>query len=288
MDDDIPDVNEPATGYLFDNLARHKMSYRHYGEYIETRWCEELEQKYTPAATGAPKGNPPKCKRNAIMPGEELPPDLGSGKSPYQYEIPLMAYNSPTKADLRNHFDPKFPDFKVEYPDQFRADEFLREFSAFVTARKTGKGEQLPNFSLVRLPNDHTAAKKPGSPTPKACVADNDLAVGRVVEAVSNSPYWDDTAIFVIEDDAQNGADHVDAHRSIALVVSKYSPRAPQPFVDHNFYTTVNMIHTMEASIGPAADEQQRRLRRRDGAALYRTGRPAGVCRPTIAIATIN
>ena len=250
LDDDIPDVNEPATGYLFDNLARHKLTYRHYGEYIETRWCEELEQSYTPAATGAPKGSPPKCKRNGIMPGSDLPQELGGGKSPYQYEIPLMAYNSATKADLRNHFDPKYPDFKVEYPDQFRADEFLREFANFVAARKTGKGEPMPAFSLVRLSNDHTAATKPGSPTPKACVADNDLAVGRVVEAVSHSPYWDDTAIFVIEDDAQNGADHVDAHRSTALVVSKYSPRASQPFVDHNFYTTVNMIHTMETLLG--------------------------------------
>jgi DNA-binding beta-propeller fold protein YncE len=247
LDDDIPDVNEPATGYLFDNLARHKRTYRHYGEYIETRWCEDLDQSYTPAATGAAKGNTPKCERNDIKPGEDLPAALGGGKSPYKYTIPLMAYNSPTKADLRNHFDPKYPDFKVEFPDQFRADEFLREFAGFVAARKSGKGEQLPEFSLLRIPNDHTAGTKPGSPTPKAAISDNDLAVGRVVEAVSSSPYWDDTAIFVIEDDAQAGADHVDAHRSIALVISKYSPRSPQPFVDHNFYTTVNMIHTMEA-----------------------------------------
>jgi hypothetical protein len=103
---------------------------------------------------------------------------------------------------------------------------------------------------MVRLPNDHTAGTKPGSPTPNAAVADNDLAVGRVVEAISNSPYWDDTAIFILEDDAQNGADHVDAHRSVALIVSKYAPRPPQPFVDHDFYTTVNMIHTMETLLG--------------------------------------
>ena len=250
LDEGIPDVNEPATGYLFDNLARHNKSYRHYGEYIETRWCEDLDQDYTPAATGAPKGNAPKCERAHIKPGEDLPPSLGGSKSPYQYSIPLMAYNVATKADLRDHFDPRYPDFKVEYPDQFRADEFLREFAAFVEARKTGKGGQLPSFALVRLPNDHTAGTKPGSPTPKAAIADNDLAVGRVAEAISNSPYWDDTAIFVIEDDAQAGADHVDAHRSIALVVSKYSPRGPQPFVDHNFYTTVNMIHTMESLLG--------------------------------------
>ena len=71
-----------------------------------------------------------------------------------------------------------------------------------------------------------------------------------MVDAVSHSPYWDDTAIFVIEDDAQNGADHVDAHRSIALEISKYSPRAEKPVVDHHFYTTVSMMHTMEALIG--------------------------------------
>ena len=115
---------------------------------------------------------------------------------------------------------------------------------------RPAKANQLPSFALVRLPNDHTAGTKLGSPTPNAAVADNDLAVGRVVEAISNSPYWDDTAIFVLEDDAQNGADHVDAHRSIALVISKYSPALPQPFVDHNFYTTVNLIHTMETLLG--------------------------------------
>jgi hypothetical protein len=74
--------------------------------------------------------------------------------------------------------------------------------------------------------------------------------VGRVVDAVSHSPYWDDTAIFVIEDDAQDGADHIDAHRSTALVISKYSPRTAQTFVDHSFYTTVSVVHTMEALLG--------------------------------------
>jgi len=82
-------------------------------------------------------------------------------------------------------------------------------------------------------------------------VADNDLAVGRVVEALSHSAYWDDTAIFILEDDAQDGADHVDAHRSIAFVISKYSPASgTSPYVDHHFYTTVSVIHTMEALLG--------------------------------------
>ncbi len=250
MDIGIPDVNEPATGYLWGDLARHHLTYRHYGEFVTTFWCTDMAQN-SPASTGAPAGNPPACSRKEVKPGEELPQDLGGGKSPYQYAIPLIAYDVPTKPELRGHFDPKYADFKVEYPEQFRADEFLREFAGFVKARQSGAGEQLPQFVLLRLPDDHTAGTRPGSPTPNASVADNDLAVGRVVEAVSNSPYWDDTAIFVLEDDAQNGADHVDAHRSIALVISKYSPgNAAQPAVDHHFYTTVNMIHTMEVLLG--------------------------------------
>ena len=223
------------------------MTYRHYGEYIVTLWCEDIKQRHMPGATSR---QPPDCDRGDIKPGEDLPAAVGGGKNLYRYVIPLMAKNVPTKPDLRGHFDPHYPDFKVEFPDQFRVNEFLREFAGFVDARRTGKGDQLPNYSLVRLPNDHTAGTKPGSPTPNAAVADNDLAVGRVVEAISGSSYWDDTAILILEDDAQNGADHVDAHRSIALVVSKYAPRSPQPFVDHNFYTTVNMIHTMETLLG--------------------------------------
>lgn len=242
----IPDVNEPATGYLWGNLARHKLTYRNYGEYVSTTWCADMPQN-SPASTGAPTGHPPACPRKEVKPGEDLPANLGGGRSPYQFTIPLIAYDRATKPELKDHFDPNYADFKVEYPEQFRADEFLREFAGFVKARETGSGDQLPNFVLLRLPNDHTAGTRPGSPTPNASVADNDLAVGRVVEAVSNSSYWDDTAIFILEDDAQNGADHVDAHRSIALVISKYSPgTAQQPEVDHHFYTTVNMIHTME------------------------------------------
>jgi len=250
MDLGIPDIDEPATGYLWGNLARHNLTYRNYGEFVETRWCEDLPQN-SPESSGAPKEHPPDCARKEVKPGEDLPEKLGGGKSPYKFAIPLIAYNLPTKPELRGHFDPNYADFKVEYPEQFRADEFLREFAGFVQARQSGTGDQLPQFVLLRLPNDHTAGTRPGSPTPNASVADNDLALGRVVEALSHSPYWDDTAIFVLEDDAQNGADHVDAHRSIALVISKYSRGTPQqPAVDHRFYTTVNMIHTMETLLG--------------------------------------
>jgi len=157
----------------------------------------------------------------------------------------------PTKAALRDHYDPLFPDFETDYPDQLRADEFLREFDEFVKAK--GSAKELPQFALIYLPNDHTGGTRHGKPTPQASVADNDLALGRIVDAVSHSPYWDDTAIFVVEDDAQDGADHVDAHRSIAFVISRYAPRTPQTFVDHNFYTTVSMVHTMESllHLGP-------------------------------------
>jgi DNA-binding beta-propeller fold protein YncE len=246
----VPDVDEPATGYLWGNLARQKLSYRHYGEFVNTYWCSDIAQN-SPASTGKSTSERSECPQQEIKPGEELPQQMGGGKNPYQYAIPMMAYNVATKPELRDHYDPNYPDFKVEYPEQFRADEFLREFTGFVAARKSGTGEQLPNFVLLRLPDDHTAGTRRGSPTPNASVADNDLAVGRVVEAVSASLYWDDTAIFVVEDDAQNGADHVDAHRSIALVISKYSPgTTKQPAVEHHFYTTVNMIHTMEVLLG--------------------------------------
>ena len=246
----IPDVNEPETGYLWTNLARHNLTYRNYGEYVNTWWCDEIPQN-SPAATGAVSGHLPDCARKSVMPGEDLPAKLGTGKSPYQYKIPLISYDAANKPELRGHFDPNFADFNVSYPDQFRADEFLREFAGYVHARETGTGEPLPNFVLLRLPDDHTAATRPGFPTPNASVADNDLAVGRVVEAVSASPYWSDTAIFILEDDAQDGADHVDAHRSIALVISKYSPGTPQqPSIDHHFYTTVNVIRTMESLSG--------------------------------------
>ncbi|MFZ0340704.1 MAG: phosphoesterase, partial [Terracidiphilus sp.] len=117
-------------------------------------------------------------------------------------------------------------------------------------AERAQGNDTMPNFILLRLPDDHTAGTRPGGPSPRSSVADNDLAVGRAVEAVSHSAYWDDTAFFILEDDAQNGADHVDAHRSIALVISKYAPHGSTPFVDSRFYSTVSVIRTMESLLG--------------------------------------
>jgi len=256
LEDENPDVNEPDTGYLWTNFARHGISYRDYGEFVVSKWCNAKAGTNLPTqGPPHPEGDP--CPKGYVTAGEALPPNVGDphgGPSPYAWPIPILSRNIATKPELRGHFDPRFPEFETTYPDQLRADEFLNEFSGFVSDRQKGK-DTLPQFVLLYLPDDHTGELKKGYPTPSASVADNDLAVGRVVEAVSRSAYWDDTAIFVVEDDAQDGPDHVDAHRSIAFMISKYSPRReergqPAPFVEHTFYTTVNMVHTMEALLG--------------------------------------
>jgi DNA-binding beta-propeller fold protein YncE len=249
LEHEIPDIDDPGTGFLWDNLAKHHLTYRIYGEFIHAIWCKHEK-------AGTPKGGTPSpfsaaCLTSEINKGDPLPPNVGhpsGGPSPWPWPIPVLKTMRPTKAALRDHFDPLFPDFETDYPDQLRADEFLREFDEFL--KRKGTPKELPQFILLYLPDDHTGGTRPGKPTPQASVADNDLALGRVVDAVSHSRYWDDTAIFVLEDDAQDGADHVDAHRSIAFIISKYSPRAEKPFVDHNFYTTVSMVHTMEELLG--------------------------------------
>jgi DNA-binding beta-propeller fold protein YncE len=250
-EDELPYAGEPPGGFLWKNFATHDISYRHYGEFIITRWCN------APAEEMAPDGPPDlkgvACRRSVIKKGEPLESNVGEphgAPSPYPWDIPVLAKNVAAQVELRGHFDPRYPDFEIAYPDQLRVDEFLNEFNASVETKKSGK-DTLPQFILLRLPNDHTAGGMPGRPRPTASVADNDLALGRVVEAVSHSPYWDDTAILVLEDDAQDGPDHVDSHRSIALVISKYAPlNQPHVFVDHTFYTTINMVRTIESLLG--------------------------------------
>ena len=256
-EDEIPDAGEPTGGYLWKDFASHGVSYRHYGEFIVSRWCNE------PRGEGLPESGPPKaegeaCARSEIQKGEPLEKNVGEprgGPSPYPWAIPVLAKNVASEVELQGHFDPLFPDFEVTYPDQLRADEFLNEFQNFVAARDAGK-DTMPQFILLRLPDDHTAGLTKGEPRPAASVADNDLAIGRVVDAVSHSAYWDDTAFLILEDDAQDGPDHVDSHRSIALVISKYAPMPAgkgedeKPFVDHSFYTTINVVRTIEALLG--------------------------------------
>jgi YVTN family beta-propeller protein len=148
---------------------------------------------------------------------------------------------APFAKALDGHLSPTYPGYDLTITDQARVDAWKAEFDDFI---RTGK---VPALMILRLPNDHTAGTRPGLPTPKAMVADNDLALGRIVEAVSRSPIWPATAIFVIEDDAQNGPDHVDAHRTVCLVASPYARRG---YVDHTMYSTVSMLRSLELILG--------------------------------------
>jgi phospholipase C len=148
---------------------------------------------------------------------------------------------TPRLKSLEGKFDPEYHGYDLNYPDQKRADRFIAEVQRF---EKEG---DMPRMQIVRLPNDHTQGTVVGKPTPTAMVADNDLALGRVIEALSNTRFWKETAVFVVQDDAQNGSDHVDAHRTVALVISPYTKRK---YVDSNMYSTASMLRTMELILG--------------------------------------
>jgi YVTN family beta-propeller protein len=141
---------------------------------------------------------------------------------------------------LRKTTAPDFPGFNMDVSDQARADVWLREFQQYVACGN------LPALEIVRLPNDHTSGASKGKPTPRAFMADNDLALGRIVDAVSHSPFWRDTAIVVVEDDAQDGPDHVDSHRSVLLVISAWNRAG----VIHRFVNTTDVLATMEEILG--------------------------------------
>jgi DNA-binding beta-propeller fold protein YncE len=244
----IPDVAEPASGYVWGNAEAHGKTHTNFGEYISSTFCDA---KKTANPQQGPMLEGASCRRAAIEPGAEIPAEWGGGVNKWPWAIPLLASNVATKPELVGHFAEESPDFNLRVPDQIRMNVFLRHFAGWVEDRKAGK-DTMPNYITLRLPNDHTAGTTTGGPTPKSSVADNDLAIGRLVDAISHSAYWDDTAVFILEDDAQNGADHVDAHRSMALVISKYAPRAASgaAFVDSRFYSTVSVVRTMEMLLG--------------------------------------
>ena len=201
----------------------------------------------------------PGGKGNIVYPGEGGSP-LGPPSSGYLWDrcreagLSYRSYgefiangktpDQPGRAkvkSLEGHFDPLYRGFDLDYPDARRADRFLEEFKRF-----EAEGN-LPRFIVMHLPSDHTHGTRNAKLSPTSMVADNDLALGRIVEAVSRSRYWPRTAIFIVEDDAQNGSDHVDAHRSVALVVSPYVKRRS---VDSNLYSTSSMLRTMELILG--------------------------------------
>ncbi|MBV9216638.1 MAG: bifunctional YncE family protein/alkaline phosphatase family protein [Acidobacteria bacterium] len=164
-----------------------------------------------------------------------------------EFAGPLPSYdkNAPPRyqtgdATLDKYTSPDYPGGDMKITDQARFVAWQKEFNGFVE-----KGN-LPSLEFVYLPRDHTQGGRPGSNTPKACFADNDLALGRMIDAVSHSPYWKDTAFFILEDDAQDGPDHVDSHRSVFLTVSAYNKGGTV----HRFVNTTDVFATIDEILG--------------------------------------
>jgi hypothetical protein len=201
-------ISRPTKGYIWDHCKAAGVSYRSYGEFVGAR---------------------------------DVKIEGGGGQAATESALKAQRENYTSEDSLQGNFSPTFPPYNLEISDNTRIDRWLEEF------REYEKNDNLPQFQIVRIGNNHTQGTRPGALTPRAHVADNDLALGRLVAAVSNSKYWARAAIFVLEDDAQNGPDHVDAHRSIAFVASPYTKRG---FVDSTMYTTSGMLRTMELILG--------------------------------------
>ncbi len=202
-----------STGFLWSNALAHKKTLRNYGEYI---------------------------KNDYLPKGATWSDWYAEYKKPGSHPALTVKAEANIKA-LAPHTHPGYPWFPLLMPDVFRARLFIEELKTF-----EDKGA-FPNLVYVTLPCDHTDGTKPGYPTPRAMVADNDLALGQIVEAVSRSKFWKDTCIFVVEDDPQNGFDHVDAHRTVALAISPYTKRKN---VDHTNYNQTGMVKTIELMLG--------------------------------------
>ena len=136
---------------------------------------------------------------------------------------------------------PEYPGWTQEAPDVVKAGDILSHLAEWEAAG------QMPNLVMIILPSDHTEGTTADWCTPRACVADNDLALGKIVEGLTHSPFWKDMAILVVEDDAQNGVDHIDGHRTVALAISPYARRG---VVDSTFYSQPSMVKTIELMLG--------------------------------------
>ncbi len=227
MKQGISDVNEPGTGYLWSNLARNHSRIAIMASSSATWWCEDWRSLILRRRQGHPGARHPECAAQGSEAWRDSASErLAEARALTSSRYPMMAYDVATKPELRDHFDPQLsPTSKSTFPISFASTNFCASSTASSTREEERQGDSAAAVRHPALAERPHRGHRPNSPTPNASVADNDLAVGRVVEAISHSPYWDDTAIFVLEDDAQNGADHVDAHRSMALVISKYSPR---------------------------------------------------------------
>ncbi len=242
------DVDSPQGGYIWDSVRAAGKSIGIYGEYVD---------------------NPGKPLA-WIKKGERLPfflrhPQLGEF-SLFPWKVPLYGLldkagqvqggTIPTKPTFHGAFQPLFPGFDLSFPDSFRFLIWKRDFDRTAAIQQQTGEDKLPAFSIVRLGNDHTRGVSPGGPSPDACVADNDLALGWLVETISSNPYyWSNTAIVVLEDDAQAGCDHVDSHRSPLLFISRYNRGNSQNLhIDSRFLTTASAVCTIEALLGIGAN----------------------------------
>ena len=204
-------------GFLWDNALRHGIRIRNYGEFM------------APAAKWRD-------------PGKKGTPDFLASYRTWRGESDEAVFASYPMIETIRPFSPTtYVGWEMAVPDQFRADFILAELAQF-----TAKGE-FPQLTIICLPNDHTSGTSPGSPTPAATVADNDLAFGRIVEALSHSPFWREMAIFAIEDDPQAGWDHVSGYRTTAYVASPYTKRGQ---VVSTQFNTTSLLRTLEQILG--------------------------------------
>ena len=242
------DAGEPQTLYLWDAAKRAGLTYRNYGEFVATVSAEDVKEVNTRQPKKYPDISP---TVTAFATKKSLEGHLSPTARNYDTSTPdsmtvdsyRLARESATNIDPV--ITPDNSDARLRGSSRFG--DWQKEFRGFVSNLQSGKGDTLPNLSIVRISNDHTAGLNKGIPTPQFYVAENDYAVGRLVEEVSNSPYWKDTAIFVVEDDAQDGPDHVDAHRSPAMVISAYNRSGA---LIHEFHNTVSLIRTIEMCLG--------------------------------------
>jgi len=210
------------SGFIWENASRHGKSVRFFGEYASQ--FEGAKERY---------GKWVDWYRDSQILEGKLAGSMHVAMGDFQTKSDVPTVD----ANLNRYFPP----FDTGIPDQYRADVFLAEFRQHVANR------DLQDLTIMTLCDDHTSGLAPGFPTPRAQVADNDLALGRVIEAITNSSYWPDSAIFVIEDDAANGVDHVDGHRSPAFIISPYARRGA---VDHTYYTQIDVVRTIEQILG--------------------------------------
>ena len=248
------DIAEPDTLYLWDAAARAGLSYRTYGEFVGTVSADDV----TALNRGKPKAYPDVSPTVVAVPAKQA---LEAHHHPRFRAFDLWTPDAITPASYeaaRRSSVRIDPLITADHEHQhFRGTSrmglWLEEFRQYVADLETGRGDRLPALSILHLPNDHTVGITPGLPTPQFHMADNDYALGRLVEAVSHSPYWKNTAILVVEDDAQDGPDHVDAHRSVALVISAYNRRGA---LVHEMHNTVSLVRTMELLLGLPAMNQ--------------------------------